>query len=266
MSNPRESHAGAARGLAVWVLGVLLLVLPAVGGRDCSAEQLGDVTVTLRSHKYYKQGNYTRFVYQTTASTTMPPSLWILGVGPCVTDEVVVQDATTPYAWTTSPITGMSFLPTTRNDKFYIFLHGRWDLATLDVAVVDGEGIWTTGRIDGPSCGVSSLSLEVVEGESVAFPEITGDGTYAGMPPTTLRVTSSTADWVLSHTLRLSVPDGASESTVERMFRLQIAPFEARAGITTMDVRCFLDVTVGDFVHLPQGNYIIDVVYTVAAD
>lgn len=250
----------AVRAMILFAAAVL------VSSMAIEAVQLGDVQVTLQSHKYDRHWDLTRLVYRV-KSTSLPSDddAWVLGVGACVTDELIVTDGTTPFDWVEGPTRGLRFERSKRNEKVYVWLVGRWEVGASPIAVLTG-GDMDFGEIDGPSCDAASIALETVSGTSVSFPSPVEAGTYAASTETILRVTSTSAGWSLSHSLEVSVPEGASEETVARALQVSYDPFGTVAGTTDVAIGYALHVTEEDFVGLPQGAYVILITYSVAAD
>ncbi len=228
---------------------------------------LGDVTIQLHSARYYRNGDYTRFVYAvTTPAGTICP-YWILAT--C--EDVFAALATTSSGieWVESPFSGLRFTPHQRNEKFYLYLRGQWGVSETQVgALADGPGggRLVTGWIDGPSCGASSLSIEVISGADVEFPEITGPGRYPASNGTTLRVVSTAAGWILSASESFVVPDGGSEDALQRVFEVTTGPHAGSAGVSDVLVTYALSVAESDFNSLPEGTYEITITYTVTID
>jgi len=250
-------------GLRVAILLAILLVVAAirVGGVE-----LGTARVTLQSHKYYSWWNMTRLVYRVKDSKTPKDSSWVLGFGDCVDEEAIEWWATSEYTWIDEPLRGMRFDRSMRNEKFYIWLYGQWDVGETDTAILFEDGEILVGQIDGPACESASISLETVGGSSVSFPELSGPGTYQGSEETVLRIGSTSAGWAISHALALSIPANASESIVANALTLSYDPFEAAAGGVDVRVSYAMHVSEADFSGLPQGAYVIEITYTVSTD
>jgi hypothetical protein len=53
------------------------------------AEQIGDATITLQSHTYYKDSDLTRFVYRVVSPQDRDSARWVLGAGGCISEEQV---------------------------------------------------------------------------------------------------------------------------------------------------------------------------------
>ena len=232
------------------------------------AAQLGDVTVTLQSHRYVKKDDATKFVYRVTSSTTPIDQAWVLELGDCILPEFVT-DATSPFTWTEEPFRGLRFIRTAKNQSFEIWLTGQWSIGTVGVALIAGSGgneEITIAEIDGPFCEGASIALDIVDGADIAFPEITGSGLFSADSDTLLQVTSSSSGWALSHTLDLNIPTGASAETVSRIFVLTLAPYATSDGTTDIHVGYELQINEEDFGNLPQGTYVIAITFIVSTD
>jgi len=264
----------ARRAIIVFASTMALVAIPAAG------VQLGDVQVTLHSHKYYRAWDMTRLVYRVKSSSEPSQGAsWILGVGECLTDEAIVPWVTTPFTRVDEPIPGMRFERPKRNEHFYVWLIGQWDVGTIPVAMVTGGGPSgghghhhggedkvVVGEIDGPRCNGTSISLETISGETVTFPSLYGEGRYVASSETILKVMSTSAGWGLGHDITVSAPDGASEATAEAALQVSYDPFQTLAGTTHVEVGYVLEVDEEDFAGLPEGTYVIRITYTVAAD
>jgi len=257
----RGSRVGAIAGiLAVWIA-VLL---------SCSsfASTVGGVTITLHSHKYYPAWNMTRFVYRISRISWLAPSYWVLGIGDDIGDEQIDIAGSTSYVWVDDPLSGLAYTSISSNRKFYLWLYGQWDAEPVDMAVVySGWGYFSdlvyTGTIDGPATGGSMLSVEVVSGSQVEFPQIIASGTYDAATTTQLEIESTLSGWALDWDLSLSIPESADASAVERVFELAVDPYVAAAGMTQVDVHYALTISDEDFSGLPEGGYQIGITYTV---
>jgi len=252
---------------------VILLCAPVMAAlcvAAVSAEQLGDVQITLHSCTYYRQADVTRVVYKVKSTPNPPPSYWILEVGECVTAEDIVAGASTAHEWVEEPFRGLRFTPSRTNEKVYLYLEGQWDLTEGRVlaAFPDAAGSEVTyeGRLDVPLCRGASISIRIVSGSSVAFPEIDGAGTYEATRSTHLQVESTSSGWTLQESLVLSAPDGASTETLSRVFGLAVADYWQDAGTTDIHVSYALSIEESDFTGLPEGSYVIGITFTVALD
>jgi hypothetical protein len=244
---------------------VAALLLVSAFSVALAAEELGSIRVTHESTKYYKRWDLTRIVYRVSAEFPFGYGYWVLEMGDCVSDEMVNEWASSSFDWVEEPFRGMQFAVTKRNEHFYVWLLGRWDVASTGVAFVFG-GETYTGTIDGPACEGGSISIEIVNGSYVTFPSPSGDGTYPANDETTLRVTSTSNGWALSEGLDLAVPDGASIETVARIFQVGYGPFESAAGATEIDVSYALVIGEEDLSDLPEGVYTITVTFAVSTD
>lgn len=230
---------------------------------EALAVQLGDVTVTLQSHRYVKKSDATRFVYRVRSSTTPVDQAWVLELGDCVLPESV-SDATSPFAWTEEPFRGLRFVRTAKNQKFEIWLAGNWSTGSVGVALIDGSAgnaQITMAEIEGPFCAGASIALDIIDGAAITFLEVTGAGLFPADSDTLLRVTSSSSGWALTHTLDLTIPTGASADTVTNIFVLTIAPHETTDGTTDIYVAYELQLNEDDFGNLPQGTYVIGITF-----
>ncbi|MEW5826696.1 MAG: hypothetical protein AB1778_07675 [Candidatus Bipolaricaulota bacterium] len=230
--------------------------------------QLGDVTVRLHSWRYFRNGDYTRFVYQVTGPDAPSCEAWVLGL--CDAARASSFWTGSDTSWVDEPIAGIRFVPRLRNEKFYLYLEGSWGVSPSPVGVwADGgsgdDGL-VTDWIDGPSCGSSSLSISVLSGSDVSFPLVTGAGVFAALQETRLRVESTTAGWALSLSKELIVPAGASEEVVLRVVEVDVGPYAAEAGTTELDVNYRLRVGEADLPGLPEGTYDVSILFTVFLD
>ena len=237
------------------------LLAPSAG-----AVQLDRTTITLQSAQYDSQRNDTRFVYRVTTPSGQKPDYWVLGVGDCVSDAVILQSTTSPYSWVSSPFRGVRFSINSREQQFSLFLAGNWSTEAARVALGWNPTPVLTGSIDGPACAAPSISLAVLQGDSIAFPPVDGAGTYPATTHTVLRVTSSTTGWALGYTLAFSIPAQATLSVVEKVFQVALGSYLAASGTTDLSVSYALVVELGDFAGLPQGTYVITIAYTVSTN
>lgn len=248
----------------------LILFLVCLVGPSVYAVQLGDATITLQSHRYYKQWDLTRFVYRVKSpSQTRIPDFWILGTADCVSGDQVDVWSSTPFTWAEQPLAGIQFPSYWKNERFYLWLNGQWDAGAIDIAAVfdaDGEGAVYRGSIDGPACEGSSIALEVASGGQVGFEPLLHAGTFASSETTRLSVSSSSSGWSLDYALAFAIPEEAQQSTVERILDVFVTPHSTSAGTTDIEVSYTLDVENADFSGLPEGTYVIGITYTVTAD
>ncbi len=257
---------GSARGIG----GLLLLAwFVAAGAGTVAAVDLGDTEIILQTHNYYPMWNLTRLVYRVhTHPQGEPVEAWILEAGDCLTDEVIVRWASSEYERVQQPFPGLRFEIDKTTEHVYLWMIGQWDVGSVGVAVVLGRGDEETlvGRIDGPYCGGSSIAIEVLEGESIAFPPVIEVGRVEGDPDTTLRVTSTSSGWSLDRSLTFGIPAAARETTVERVFVVDVAAYQPSAGTTEIEVAYALEIAEEDLAGLPEGTYEIGVTYTVTSD
>ncbi|MCX6095020.1 MAG: hypothetical protein NTY63_09420 [Candidatus Bipolaricaulota bacterium] len=262
-------HSAGSYWSRLWIIGLGAALGVMALAYGVGAVTLGGTTITLTSATYNVKSNYTRFTYQVTTNSHSPiPAYWVLGVGDCVTDEDVVPFCGSSFTWVTSPFRGMKFAVSSRNQKSYVCLSGQWTEAETQVAAAwtGGSGTLLTGSIDGPACAAASISLDVLQGDSVSFPAVEGAGTYPASTETVLRVTSSTSGWTLGYALAFSIPSGATQTVVEDIFHVTLADYTASSGITDVGVSYALVVDLEDFAGLPQGTYVITIAYTVSTD
>jgi hypothetical protein len=199
---------------------------------------------------------------------SFPPSYWVLGVGDCIGDEQIDLAASTSFFRTSDPIEGLAYASIASNRKYYLWLYGQWDVGSVDVAAVySGWGFpWDTvfrGTIDGPMCNASMLSIDVVSGSRVNFPQILSSGTYDALSATELEISSTRSGWTLDSALLLDIPEAADASVVERIFEMDVDPYVASAGSTQIDVHYAVTIADEDFAGLPEGGYVIGITYTV---
>ena len=246
------------------------LILIAVVGAfalQCSGARPGDVSVVLQSHKYYAHWDLTEFVYRVRTRDGALPESFVLGTGTCVEASSIFYTVPWP-SWVEEPFAGLAFDINSSNQKIYLWLFGQWDAEDVDVALLfdwgwHGISMWT-GRVQGPYCESAALSLSVVEGSSLVFPEITGSGTYPVVGGTTLRVSSSSSNWALSHSVAFEIPPGASEEVVTRILEVVYDAHSPKSGATDIGVSYALIVEETDFAGLPEGEYVIHITFTAA--
>jgi len=246
--------------IALAVVVILLSSLSAL------AEQLGDVTVTLQSHRYYRYWDMTRLVYRVKSKSNPKDTRFLLGAGACLSSEAIEEYASTRFDWVDEPFRGLRFDLTKKNQKIYLWLLGQWELSETQIAILADEEASHTGEIDGPACAGASISIETLSGQSVSFPDLAGAGTYWATDITELRVSSSSAGWALTYAIELSVPEGASEAVVAQALQVAYDPFETIAGTIDLRARYALSVAEEDFAGLPEGAYVIHVTHVVSTD
>jgi hypothetical protein len=264
---PWRNVRSCARCAWIIALGAALGIVGLAQGAE--AATLGDTTITLTAATYNVAGDYTRFTYQVNTKAKKPiPAYWVLGVGDCIDAGDVVSACASTFTWVTSPFRGMRFVVSSRSQKSYVCLRGQWSEAETQLAAAwtGGSGTLLTGLIDGPACAVASISLDVLQGDSVGFPAVEGAGTYPASTVTVLRVTSSTAGWTLGYALAFSIPAQATQAVVADVFHLTLGGYTASSGITDVSVTYALMVDLADFAGLPQGTYVITIAYTVSTD
>jgi len=246
-------------------LGVVVVLLSSL---SVLAEQLGDVTVTLQSHRYYRYWDMTRLVYRVKSKSKPKDASFLLGTGACLSSEAIEEYASTRFDWVDEPFRGLRFDLTKKNQKIYLWLLGQWELSETQIAILEDEDedVSHTGEIDGPACAGASISIETLSGQSVSFPDLAGAGTYWATDTTELRVSSSSAGWALTYAIELSVPEGASETVVAQALQVAYDPFETIAGVIDLRARYALNVAEEDFAGLPEGAYVIHVTHVVSTD
>ncbi|MEW5827022.1 MAG: hypothetical protein AB1778_09355 [Candidatus Bipolaricaulota bacterium] len=114
----------------------------------------------------------------------------------------------------------------------------------------------------------SWISLVVVGNGNVNFASITGPGTYVGSNNTQLRVLSTT-NWSLSSSIlwaSSTMPEGASEATVEEALGLTFDKTSGAWGIHNVSVSYRLSLAAEDVATLPQGDYNVVIQYTATTD
>jgi hypothetical protein len=253
-------------GCGKLLAGAFCLVGVLITGIAGDAVTLDDVTITLQSHGYYKNWDMTRFVYRVRSTAGAVPAYWVLGTGGCIPEERIDEASSSPFEWTADPVVGLRFACASWNERFTVWLFGRWDVGSVEVAVVGSMGQVQRGVMEGPSCGVSAISLEIVRGASVEFPQIVGAGTFRSTDETRLRVSSTMPGWNLGHGITFLIPATAQLAVVERIFHVDVRAYASVAGVTEVDVSYELRVSDEDFSGLPEGTYLIGVVYTVNAE
>jgi len=259
------TQAGRPQLLAILCVAVVVMSLVA------HSATLGNARIALQSHNYYRKWDLTRLVYRIKDSFAPWDSWWVLVVGDCVTDNVLEAFATSEFTWVDEPFRGLRFERSKKNEKFYVWLVGQWDVAETDVVLVvpDRDGATTEtyfGTVDGPACEDGSIAVETIGGGSVQFPALDGAGTYEAESQTILRVTSSSAGWGLSHSIGLSVPSSASESVVAGALIVSYDAYDTSAGVTDVGVSYTMEISEDDFTGLPEGAYVIEITYTASTD
>ena len=250
----------------LWLLALSLFVV-CTFAVELGAVRLGDAQVTLQSSRYYRMWDMTCFVYRIRLPWNPHGPLdnhWVLGTGGCVTEDIV-DLLSSDFEWSEDPFHGMRF-ELTNQQHFYIWLHGEWDVAPTQVAVIRSSGDVEVGTIDGPACEDASISIEVLNGSVIAFPAVTDAGILEADEETELRVSSTSQGWALGHGLELTIPANASYETVERVFQLTFRPYETVAGTVDIGVAYALALREEDFFGLPEGLYAITVTFTVSTD
>ena len=266
MPRKRRCDSGLPRCLFAPILfGALFCVL--MLALTAQAVDLGGVTITLQSHRYYKSWDLTRLVYRVNGNQNPWDSWWALELGSCVTDELIYWWASSMCEWIDEPFRGIRFERWSKNQQFNLWLVGQWDVSPTGVVLQpDDSQELAFGEIDGPACAGASISLETTSGASVGFPAFDGAGEYAGKGETVLRVTSTSANWSLTHATSFTMPEGASASILERILSVTYDPFVAVAGATEVRVKYTMLVGEQDLAGLPEGTYVIRITYTASTD
>ena len=254
----------SSRVVRLWSWGLLAACLVLLMGvTDALAVQLGDATITLQSVTYKKNQDLTRFVYRVVLPDDPSGETWVLGLGTCVLPQMI-DAATSLYTWTEAPFRGLEFALTQKKQSFRVWLQGQWDAGPVDIALLHDDSM--IGVIDGPFCDSASLAMELVAGEAISFPGIIGPGTILADQETYLRVTSSALGWMLGHSLELSVPAGASEEVTRQLLVLTFQPYAPAVGETDIYISYALQINEDDFRSLPQGTYVIGILFTLSTD
>jgi len=262
VTSRRSRRRGTGR-----ILLSLALVLLLVGGHVWGID-LGDVQVTLQSHRYYPTEDLTHFVYRVVSPSKPSAQFFVLGNGTCVTQDIVDAAASSPFEWVDEPFRGLRFESTKKNEKFDLWLVGQWNIGIVDVALLlgdpDADPETLVGEMEGSHCGPVGISIAVVSGGNPSFPAIDGPGTFAGVETTLLRVTSSTLGWTVSHALEFDIPASAWQETVARVLEVLYDAYEPSDGTTDIGVSYALVVNEEDFIGLPEGEYVISITFTAA--
>lgn len=260
------------RRMTKLVVVLALASFTAISGFAVFGGTFGDAIITLQSRRYYSKWDLTRFVYRVKSPKNNIPEYWVLGTGDCVTDDQIDVWSSSWFTQVDEPIEGVRFECYSKNQRFYLWLFGQWDVGSIDGTVVFGGAGWGDpsvtyqGTIDGPLCEGSSISLDVTSGATVEFPQLLQAGTFPGDMSTQLLVSSTSSNWSLDYSPTFSIPENAQQSVVERILQVTVAPHGSGAGATHLSVSYELNVTDQDFAGLPEGTYVIGITYTVTAD
>ncbi len=257
------SCRGRARGKTVpWIL-VLLFVI----GFNVVASTVHGVTITLLNSTYNGPHDITEFRYRVSAAPDPSISSWVLQLPDCMEDSTVLF-TNKPCRWVSEPFRGLRFDVPHVTTTYHVRLSGYWDTAATQTAVLetllDGEERWGVTSVSGPGC-LTWMSLSIVSGEAIAFPQVTGEGSFPAESPTVLRVTCSVDGWSLDRFVDVDVPSGGDSDTVADAFSVAYEPFSSTAGTTDVTAAYELTFDEGDFSRLPSGEYRITVVYTLIA-
>jgi len=231
---------------------------------DASAIALGGATVVLQSQRYYKRWDLTRLVYRVSAKNNELPTHFVLEAGACLENEAFDRWLSTPFEWVVEPFDGLQFDIDSRNQRIYLWLNGPWDVESVDTALVFPETGAVIGKLEGPSCGGSSISLEIADGANVQFPSLLGVGRWEAETGTLLDVSSSQSGWAVDYQLTFSIPEGARHDIVSKIMEVSLSPYSASAGDTSVLVSYALNVVAEDFMGLPEGIYTISIIYTLS--
>ncbi len=261
--NKQRPWGRGARCARAATLAVALTLLVAVAASAASSVTIGGVTVKLQSSRYYGSGDYTLFVYEVSGTSRPSCAYWILGS--CEEFHSALWWTSGDFTWVTTPIVGLRITPTKKKETFDIYATGQWSVAEVPVGVYVA-GQFLQGWVDGPACSGSSVSVQVVAGQAIAFPPVTGPGLFTALNSTTLRVQSTAPGWTLSPLATCMVPAGGSETVVERILEITVGSHSSGAGTTDVSVGYALRVAQADFASLPEGTYEITITYTVALD
>ncbi len=242
------------------------LLLALIAFQPALSETIGNTTITLHSHRYYAKWDLTRFVYRVKSTHDRLPEGWILGIGDCIDESQIDQAASSSFDWADEPVFGLRFEIQTKNEFFYLWLGGQWDVGSIRAAVQMDSDEWYEGPLDGPLCEGSAISLSVLSGATVEFPQLVGAGAFPAEVSTRLAVTSTSSEWDFAYTPTFLIPERAQRSVVERIFEVSVEPHDTHVGITEILVSYCLNVLDEDYAGLPQGSYVIGVVYTVTPD
>jgi len=260
IGSTRKGHA--LRALTLFTMCLVVV------GVDVWGIDLGDAQVTLQSHQYYPTEDLTRFIYRVVSPSKPSAQFFVLGIGACVTPDIVDAAASSPFEWVDEPFRGLRFESTKKNQKLDLWLVGQWNIGIVDVALLlgnpDADPETLVGEMEGPYCEPVGISIAVVSGGNPSFPAIDGPGTFAGVETTLLRVTSGTLGWAVSHALEFDIPASAWQETVARVLEVLYDSYEPRDGTTDISVSYALVVNEEDFIGLPEGEYVISITFTAA--
>jgi len=244
-----------------------MLFLLLIGGHVWGID-LGGVQVTLQAHRYNARVDLTRFAYRVKSPSKPSDQFLVLGVGACVTPDMIDVAASSSFEWVTEPFRGLRFTSTKKKQTFNLRLVGQWDVGMVDVALLlgdpDADPQTFAGELAGPFCEAVGIAIDVVSGANPSFPAVDGQGTFVGTETTLLRVTSGTPGWAVSHALELDIPNGASVEAGERVLEVLYAGYDPQDGITDVGVSYALVVGEDDFAGLPEGDYVISITFTAA--
>ncbi len=246
---------------------ILLLVLVVVVGAGAVASTVHGVTITLLNSTYNRPHDITEFRYQVSSAPDPSISSWVLQIPDCIEDSAVLF-TNKSCRWVSEPFRGLRFDVPHVTTTYHVHLSGHWDTAATQVAVLETsvgeEERWSVATVSGPGC-LTWMSLSIVSGEVIAFPPVTGAGSFRAGSPTVLRVSCSLDGWFLDHFVDVDVPSGGDSDTVADAFSVAYEPFSPSSGTTDVAATYTLDFDPQDFSRLPSGEYRIAVVYTLIA-
>ena len=257
----RRAHAARWPHLAIVLIALVVVLLPI----RLAAVEIDGVQITLQSQKYYAKWDMTRLVYRVKGEPVGESAVWLLGLESCVSADTVDIAASSSFAWTETPVRGLLFDRVKANQKFYVWLYGQWELGPVTVGAGDGAG-FSFAEMDGPSCGSSGISIEVVHGGAIAFPNPDGAGRFPAEDETLLRVSAASAGWALSHTLDFDLPDEASEEIVRKVFQVIVEAHSSSVATSELTVTYVVEIQDEDLFGLPQGDYGVTIGFTVSTD
>lgn len=259
---PQRKHVGCI--LRLCLAGCLAMLV----GLSAAGVEIDGVQITLHSRKYYAKWDMTRLVYRVKASSVDEGDYWILEAEDCLLADHVDEEASSAFEWIDGILRGWRFERTSKNQKFYIWLNGTWELGLVEASVGNGEetGPSAMGEVEGPSCGGTGLSIEVVSGGAIRLPDLPGAGRHEAEETTRLLIGAITAGWALSYDLEFELPPGASDEIVRKIFDMTILPYAAGAATTEVDVAYAVDLGEDDLIGLPEGEYAITIRFTVTTD
>ncbi|MBN1859722.1 hypothetical protein JW848_11060, partial [Candidatus Bipolaricaulota bacterium] len=246
------------------VIVFLMLLAVCVSGIGLLASTVNGVTMTLLNSTYNRSHDITEFRYRVSSAPDPDVRSWVLQIPDCIEDSAILF-TNKPCSWVREPFRGLQFDVPHVTTTYHVRLSGYWDTASVQAAVMggasSGDGRWSLVSVPGPGCS-TWMSLEVIDGESIVFPDITGAGRFPAESRTILRVTCSLNGWLLDHIVHVSVPSGGRSDAVHNALSIAYGSFRTMAGTTDITVAYALEFGEQDFAELPSGDYQIAVVYT----